>query len=826
MKKLSYVCALLIASAFTTGAYGQVVFTQPQPGDIYREYSRVMETSTDDWRVTDPNASHPGAAAFIPNPVLAIDIDDLQGAVRAELLIAMWGGHIGTTGKMVRFNGNSWITIPELNTTNGIPPGSDGQCHQSEQMNGVVIPIGHLVQGTNYFEGTSADQSCNGFGWGQWGWYGIILRVYYGPSKPHPTGQITSPASRGTMSEYPVVSASVSAGVDRVDFLAYYEGYDTDGDGIFTEYHHDYHRLRTESFMSIRNHVGTATGAPFQVVWNTQWVPDQPAGGIKILARMRDNTGMWYVTPEVTQLSLLRTGSSVRFYKPMNVPENFWVQSFAGDTKSSNFDIPAGTNLGDAVAARLLARTWNGINEFAVEPGFDSHWRKVNNWTAPVFGVGHYYSYDTVVVPTSDLIVGSNTVEFHANTEAHHGIEIMWPGPGMSVAYSGNYGSPLPSTVTLNSPANNATGQSFAPTLIWDTALVASSYRVQVATDSLFAGVVFDSTVNGTSLQVSPLANLTRHFWRVRAQNAVGNGSYSPVWNFTTFMAVPAAPALVAPINNAAGQAVSNLAFQWNALEGTDFYRFQLSEDSTFTGLLIKNDSSLVDTFRVVSGLSMNTRYFWRVNGRNGGGNGPFSPTWGFWTFAQLPAQVSVVSPAHQSIISADSVTFRWNSQPEADRYWHEIAIDSTFTFRMIDSTVTDTAKVARQLQNGQMYYWRVRAGNSGGWGPFSEVRSFSIVITGVHDQDHVPTSFSLSQNYPNPFNPSTRIEFGLPRESHVKLEVFTMLGERVATLIDDTRPAGMYSLQFNASDLGSGLYLYRLSTAETFLSKKMLLLK
>jgi hypothetical protein len=88
----------------------------PKPGDVYREYSTHNGGSTD-WRVTDPNATNPGAKKFLPNPVLSVRIDDPSHAIRAEALLDRWGGHTGTTPKKIRFNGNDWISLPELATT-------------------------------------------------------------------------------------------------------------------------------------------------------------------------------------------------------------------------------------------------------------------------------------------------------------------------------------------------------------------------------------------------------------------------------------------------------------------------------------------------------------------------------------------------------------------------------------------------------------------------------------------------------------------------------------------------------------------------------------
>jgi len=89
-----------------------------------------------------------------------------------------------------------------------------------------------------------------------------------------------------------------------------------------------------------------------------------------------------------------------------------------------------------------------------------------------------------------------------------------------------------------------------------------------------------------------------------------------------------------------------------------------------------------------------------------------------------------------------------------------------------------------------------------------------------------VPHEFSLHQNYPNPFNPTTEIAFALPEAAHVTLEIYNVLGQRVATLVDGFREAGTYTVNWDASSKTSGIYLYRLQAGESVETKKMLLLK
>ena len=99
--------------------------------------------------------------------------------------------------------------------------------------------------------------------------------------------------------------------------------------------------------------------------------------------------------------------------------------------------------------------------------------------------------------------------------------------------------------------------------------------------------------------------------------------------------------------------------------------------------------------------------------------------------------------------------------------------------------------------------------------------------ITDVNENDPLlPDGFSLAQNYPNPFNPTTTISFTLPQKSNVSLEIFNTLGQLVEVKNLGNLPVGLHEVEFDASDLSSGVYFYRLQTDIASVSKKMLLLK
>ncbi len=116
----------------------------------------------------------------------------------------------------------------------------------------------------------------------------------------------------------------------------------------------------------------------------------------------------------------------------------------------------------------------------------------------------------------------------------------------------------------------------------------------------------------------------------------------------------------------------------------------------------------------------------------------------------------------------------------------------------------------------------------------------FKILSATVADMEHrsvrpqigasagttLPTEYSLSQNYPNPFNPATTISFSLPAAGHVTVKVYNSIGQEVATLIDEDRPAGAHQVLWDATKFASGVYLYRLTSDGFTETKKMLLMK
>lgn len=138
-------------------------------------------------------------------------------------------------------------------------------------------------------------------------------------------------------------------------------------------------------------------------------------------------------------------------------------------------------------------------------------------------------------------------------------------------------------------------------------------------------------------------------------------------------------------------------------------------------------------------------------------------------------------------------------------------------------------------LLPGEKYYAAVRTydneNNMGGSNVASGIAKLDISADADDDENTLPVEYELSQNYPNPFNPSTNIEYSLAKSTHVNLSIYNMLGQHIATLVDENQESGKHIAVWNGCDqnhmqVSSGMYLYVLRTDEYSSSKKMALVK
>ncbi|MGQ9604224.1 MAG: S8 family serine peptidase [bacterium] len=192
----------------------------------------------------------------------------------------------------------------------------------------------------------------------------------------------------------------------------------------------------------------------------------------------------------------------------------------------------------------------------------------------------------------------------------------------------------IPNPPTLVSPANGATNVSIPVTLTWNASSGATSYNVQVSTNSSFTSLVYNQTgITSTSTTVSNLSEGTLYYWRVSATNSAGTSAWSSVWSFTTASGTgtpPPAPTLVSPSNGATGVSRTP-TLTWNASPGATSYRVQVSRYSSFS-TVVYDKTVTTTSVKLDIKLSGWTTYYWRVCAINQYGTSPWSSVWNFRT--------------------------------------------------------------------------------------------------------------------------------------------------------------------------------------------------
>ncbi len=162
--------------------------------------------------------------------------------------------------------------------------------------------------------------------------------------------------------------------------------------------------------------------------------------------------------------------------------------------------------------------------------------------------------------------------------------------------------------------------------------------------------------------------------------------------------------------------------------------------------------------------------------------------------------------------------------------------VHQALRIRKVDSTFTTPAGIGAKVV-GYIYLAKdgtlVQMNAASAGAPDSGIISIappvswqSAVPTSIEAVPSVPLAYALGQNYPNPFNPSTEIPYSLPGNVHVTLAVFNVLGQQVATLVDEYQEAGIHTARFDGSSLSSGLYFYRLQAGNFLQTRRLTLIR
>jgi len=185
-----------------------------------------------------------------------------------------------------------------------------------------------------------------------------------------------------------------------------------------------------------------------------------------------------------------------------------------------------------------------------------------------------------------------------------------------------------------------------------------------------------------------------------------------------------------------------------------------------------------------------------------------------------LPVELS----SFTAISKPDQIILEWVTKTETNNYGFEIERKLSDQWQKIgfvegNENSNSTKKYSftdNKLIGGTKFQYRLKQIDSDGRYEYSA----------VVEVENIPTEYALYQNYPNPFNPTTKIRYQLPKESKVVIKIYNILGSEVLELVNENKEPGIYEVEFNASNLSSGTYIYKISSENFVQTKKMILLK
>lgn len=268
------------------------------------------------------------------------------------------------------------------------------------------------------------------------------------------------------------------------------------------------------------------------------------------------------------------------------------------------------------------------------------------------------------------------------------------------------------------------------------------------------------------------------------------------------------------------------LAFEWHPIDNAVNYELEVSRTQSFKKVIMERE--IQDTSTTMEmGLDHDSTYYWRVRAITNQFATNWSDVWTFTTELPVP-ETPEWEPADGSEDMETQLTLKWSEADRAETYNVQMSTEADFSNTHIDSSGIQVTELhVEDLETSTTYYWRVSATNKSGSSGWSEVLEFTTVATSAGElSSNIPEDFEMHQNYPNPFNPSTEIRYGIPEASEVQLVIYDMLGRRVTQLVNERQSAGYHQVNFDAGNLASGIYIYRLQAGEHVITKKMMLAK
>lgn len=383
-------------------------------------------------------------------------------------------------------------------------------------------------------------------------------------------------------------------------------------------------------------------------------------------------------------------------------------------------------------------------------------------------------------------------------------------------------------------PENNDANITTQVLLQWSEEPYAQNYDFRIATDEQFVDYSGQNGVQSNSYLFSGLEPQTTYYWKVRSNDQWGTSPWSEVFTFTTGAGFTNVPTILFPEYGSVKVSTVNSIY-WTKSKNATKYILQIATDRKFNDLVV-NDSTLTDTVYAYTDLNNFTEYWVRVASLNNTTISDFSNLIKFRTIAIAPSDTAELLTPENNIKASvvnDRINFTWSYVPRTDiglasESGYEFLLSSTsdFTDTLLynPKVYEDGTNIGYKEEWKTNFAWKVRGWNEAGFGPWSEVFTFTVDDpTSVEDATYFDFGATL---VPNPVENNAELRFTTTNPSTASLTIVDQTGKVMLRLENIQVNSNLNTIPLDFSNFNSGSYLFNLTVGNKHQTGKIIISK
>lgn len=425
-----------------------------------------------------------------------------------------------------------------------------------------------------------------------------------------------------------------------------------------------------------------------------------------------------------------------------------------------------------------------------------------------------------------DLVVDLyNTYYYYRVRSILNDCESEWFAP---VKFKSIQGFP-----NLISPINTEENVSVDYLLEWSAVPTAINYDLRISTKDDFSNETGQNGITTNNFFQKGLEQNTTYYWKVRSNDQWGTSPWSLVYEFTTGAGFTNVPELISPTRNSVKLPVDGI-MNWKRSVNATSYNLEISTHRNFIdGSIIKRVTSIPDTVYNYEGLSNFTEYWFRVASVNETVTSDYSAANRFRTIALVPSEVALaVTPVDGSdAVGYQKIAFQWTEVDGTNlgllsESGYEFLISTKQDFAdtlLYDKGVKGESKTYNSIfANNTTYFWKVRGWNEAGFGPWSEVFSFTTdPVTSVNDGNYFDFGANIA---PNPIQNNAELRFTLDTPGNVTFVLIDQTGKEVFRMNNISANSSQNIIPMNFDNLSNGTYLFNLQVGTKYQTGKIII--